>query len=204
MPVIDVLWDLPDDPDGNIQHVAQHGLTPLDVEHALNHPVRRGTSRSTGRPIAFGHTPSGELIAIVYEEIEDGVITRSRLIPSRNNAMARKAYRNISRGRRLTKEEAAKFRALRQRVEQELPPSQADPLKVAIAKLRAMREAKGISLSDLAARTGMTRGNIARLESQKNATLRTLERYARGLDCALEIDVVSVGVKKPAKRHAVR
>jgi hypothetical protein len=38
----------------------------------------------------------------------------------------------------------------------------------------------------------MTRGNIARLESQKNATLRTLERYARGLGCALEIDVVSV------------
>jgi hypothetical protein len=74
MPVIDVLWDLPDDPDGNIQHVAQHGLTPLDVEHALNHPIRRGASRSTGRPIVFGHTPSGELIPIVYEQIEDGVI----------------------------------------------------------------------------------------------------------------------------------
>ena len=54
-----------------------------------------------------------------------------------------------------------------------------------------MRQAKGISLSELAARTGMTRGNIARLESQKNATLRTLERYAAGLDCELEINVVA-------------
>jgi hypothetical protein len=38
----------------------------------------------------------------------------------------------------------------------------------------------------------MTRGNIARLESQKNTTLRTLERYAHGLDCELEINVLSV------------
>lgn len=60
-------------------------------------------------------------------------------------------------------------------------------MKVAIAKLRAMREAKGMSLAELAERTGMTRGNIARLESQKNATLRTLERYAAGLGCTLEI-----------------
>jgi transcriptional regulator with XRE-family HTH domain len=52
-----------------------------------------------------------------------------------------------------------------------------------------------VSLAELAARTGMTRGNIARLESQKNATLRTLERYAEGLDCSLEMSVVSREVK---------
>jgi transcriptional regulator with XRE-family HTH domain len=50
-----------------------------------------------------------------------------------------------------------------------------------------MREARGLSLADVAERTGMTRGNIARLESQKNATLRTLERYAAGMGCTLEI-----------------
>jgi transcriptional regulator with XRE-family HTH domain len=52
-------------------------------------------------------------------------------------------------------------------------------------------------LAELAARTGMTRGNIARLESQKNATLRTLDRYARGLGCELHIGVVSANVKRP-------
>jgi hypothetical protein len=34
-------------------------------------------------------------------------------------------------------------------------------------------------------------GNIARLELQKNATLRTLERYAEEIDCFLEVSVVS-------------
>jgi hypothetical protein len=44
------------------------------------------------------------------------------------------------------------------------------------------------------------RGNIARLESQKNATLRTLERYATGLGCALEISVVAKSRKPAAAR----
>jgi transcriptional regulator with XRE-family HTH domain len=65
-----------------------------------------------------------------------------------------------------------------------------------------MREAKGISLSELAARTGMTRANLARLESQKNATLRTLQRYADILDCKLEIDVVSAKISKRRGRGA--
>jgi DNA-binding Xre family transcriptional regulator len=108
--------------------------------------------------------------------------------------MANKVYRSVSRGRRLTKAEAAKYRRIRAQVEKEFPPAKADPVKVAIAKLRAMRESKGMTLAELAARTGMTRGNIARLESQKNATLRTLERYARGLECDLEISVVSAAV----------
>jgi transcriptional regulator with XRE-family HTH domain len=85
----------------------------------------------------------------------------------------------------------------------EIPPVKPTPVKVAIAKLRAMREAKGISLRDLAARTGMTRGHLERRELQKNATLQTLQRYAQGLDCDLEINVVAVEVKKKTKRRAV-
>lgn len=69
-------------------------------------------------------------------------------------------------------------------------------MKVAIVKLRAMREAKGVTLAELASRTGMTRGNIARLESQKNATLRTLERYAEGLGCVLEINFTSADIRR--------
>jgi hypothetical protein len=74
MPVIDIIWDLPDDPDGNIQHIAEHGLVPSDIEHVLNHPKRRSKSRSSGRPMAFGRTPSGEYIAVVYEEIDDSTV----------------------------------------------------------------------------------------------------------------------------------
>ena len=116
--------------------------------------------------------------------------------------MAKKKYRGVPRTRRLTAAEAAKYRKVREQVAKEIPPMKPSPEKVAIAKLRAMREAKGISLSELAARTGMTRGNLARLESQKNATLRTLQRYADGLDCELEINVVSVDVSQKTHRGA--
>ena len=30
-----VIWDLPDDPDGNVQHVIEHGLTEDEVEDVL-------------------------------------------------------------------------------------------------------------------------------------------------------------------------
>jgi DNA-binding Xre family transcriptional regulator len=118
--------------------------------------------------------------------------------------MAKQVYRNVSRGRLLTKQEASKYKNLRRRVEAEVPPAKSDPVKAAIAKLRAMREARGISLSELAARTGMTRGNIARLESQKNATLRTLERYAGGLGCKVEIDFVAQNAVKRERTSAIR
>lgn len=74
MPVIDIIWDLPDDSDGNVQHIAQHGLVPSDVEYVLRNPKRRAKSRSSGRPMAFGRTPSGEDIAVIYEEIDDSTV----------------------------------------------------------------------------------------------------------------------------------
>jgi len=53
MRLIDAIWDLPDDPEGNVQHIAEHGLTPIDVEYVLSNPERRQTGRSSGRPIVF-------------------------------------------------------------------------------------------------------------------------------------------------------
>ena len=114
----------------------------------------------------------------------------------RTKLVAKKRYQAAARSRRLTKAEVTNYRRIRETVENELPPAKPAPVKVAISKLRAMRQAKGVSLSELAARTGMTRGNLARLESQKNATLHTLQRYAQGLDCQLEINVVSAKVEE--------
>lgn len=74
MPLVDTIWDLPDDPNGNVQHIAEHGVTPLDVKWVLNHPEHHQTSRSSGRPMVFGRTPSGETIAVVYEEIDAGTV----------------------------------------------------------------------------------------------------------------------------------
>ena len=74
MPLIDIVWDLADDPDGNVQHIAEHGLVPSDVEYVLNNLKRRAKSRSSDRPMVFGRAPSGENIAVIYEEIDESTI----------------------------------------------------------------------------------------------------------------------------------
>ncbi len=65
-----ILWDLDDDPDGNVQHVFEHGLTKEEVEEVLEQPLGVEFSRSSGEPIAFGETTTGRLIAVVYDEID--------------------------------------------------------------------------------------------------------------------------------------
>jgi len=37
-----ILWDADDDPDGNIQHIAEHGLDIADVEWVLGAPEIAG------------------------------------------------------------------------------------------------------------------------------------------------------------------
>ena len=64
------LWDLDDDPDGNVQHVAEHGLTKEEVEEVLENPAGVRTSRTSDRPIAFGETSTGRVIAVIYEQID--------------------------------------------------------------------------------------------------------------------------------------
>lgn len=65
------IWDDPDDPDGNVQHVAEHGLTIDEVESVLLNPTSEALSHSSGRPCSFGYTPSGEYIIVTYEQIGD-------------------------------------------------------------------------------------------------------------------------------------
>lgn len=49
MPPIHVVWDLEDDPDGNIQHIAEHDVEPAEVETVINDPASQTTtSRSSG------------------------------------------------------------------------------------------------------------------------------------------------------------
>jgi uncharacterized DUF497 family protein len=69
MPWYDVIWN--PDPGGNLQHIAEHGLSPDDVEEVIRNPLETTTSRSSGRPVATGYTPDGRLIFVVYEQIDD-------------------------------------------------------------------------------------------------------------------------------------
>ena len=68
------IWDLEDDPEGNVQHIAEHDITKEEVEEVLENPDGIETSRSSGRPIAFGETSTGRLIAVIYEEIGEDTV----------------------------------------------------------------------------------------------------------------------------------
>lgn len=74
MQYLKAIWDLDDDTEGNVQHIAEHGVSKDEVEEVLENPDGVETSRSSGRPIAFGETSTGRIIAVVYEEFEEDTV----------------------------------------------------------------------------------------------------------------------------------
>ena len=62
-------WD--DDEGGNVDHIAEHGLTPDEVESAFDDIETETTSRSTGRPAIFGRTFKGDTIFVAYDLEKD-------------------------------------------------------------------------------------------------------------------------------------
>ena len=74
MPYLEIIWDLDDDPDGNVAHIADHGITKDEVAEVLNNPTGTEASRSSGRPICFGLTSTGRMIAVVFEEIDANTV----------------------------------------------------------------------------------------------------------------------------------
>ena len=65
-----ILWDLDDDPDGNVWHCVEHGVTKEEVEEVLQKPCDVDISRSSGRPVMFGDTTTGRRLMVVYETVE--------------------------------------------------------------------------------------------------------------------------------------
>lgn len=74
MNFLTAIWDLDDDPSGNVRHIAENGLTKEEVEEVLENPTGMETSRSSGRPIVFGETKAGRLIAVVIEVVDDDTV----------------------------------------------------------------------------------------------------------------------------------
>lgn len=63
-----VIWD--DEPGANIDHTAEHGLTPEEVDDVLLsdlYPMEH--SQSTGRPCKFGWTSTGRHIIVVWDVV---------------------------------------------------------------------------------------------------------------------------------------
>jgi uncharacterized DUF497 family protein len=69
---LQIIWDLEDDPDGNVQHIAEHGVTIEEVEDVLlDRRSTRAYSHSSGLPVTFGYTSGGRHLAVVWEEVWD-------------------------------------------------------------------------------------------------------------------------------------
>src|SRR5262249_46711913 len=109
--------------------------------------------------------------------------------------------KRITRNRPLMPEEAAKYKAIRQQVAEELPDlikrhhermASLDQLEDVLAQLKAAREAKGLSLADLTELTGMDRSALSKLETgqRANPTVETLVAYAEAVGNRVQVSLV--------------
>jgi DNA-binding Xre family transcriptional regulator len=109
--------------------------------------------------------------------------------------------KRIIRDRRLSPEETAKYKAIREQVQTELPDLIArhhermaalDQLDELLRQLKAAREAKGLTLSDLTELTGMDASALSKLETgqRANPTVETLVRYAEAVGKRLVVSLV--------------
>ncbi|HEV3164997.1 MAG TPA: helix-turn-helix domain-containing protein [Isosphaeraceae bacterium] len=69
-------------------------------------------------------------------------------------------------------------------IDEPIPHGQFLELMALVAQLKTERKRRGLSLTDLSARSGLTRSAISRLENgwNQNPTLVTLYRYAQSMD----------------------
>ena len=73
---IHIVWDLEDEPGGNVQHIQEHDVTMDKVEDVLYDRASVTTiSRLSGEPITFGYTSTGRYLAVVWEHVQDDPLT---------------------------------------------------------------------------------------------------------------------------------
>ncbi len=74
MTFVRILWDDPRDTEGNVTHIAEHGLDIEEVEEVLRSPREEGVSDSSGLPVVWGYTLEMVYILVVYERIDEDTI----------------------------------------------------------------------------------------------------------------------------------
>ena len=114
--------------------------------------------------------------------------------------------KRVIRNRRLTPEEAAKYKTIREQVADELPDlvgrhqervAALDELSGVLDQLKAARQEKGLSLSDLTDLTGIDRSALSKLETgqRPNPTVETLVRYAEAVGKRLVVKLAEAAEK---------
>lgn len=65
MPAFDFLWT-----DEIVERLAEHAVSQDEFESVVCNPERKGLSRSSGLPCAWGYTDDGRYLIVVYEELD--------------------------------------------------------------------------------------------------------------------------------------
>ena len=112
--------------------------------------------------------------------------------------------RRILRKRRLTDEEADRYRRIRQQVAAEWPEIRrrakaAKPrilFKHVLKILKEERQRQGLSLADVKVRSGIDRGTLSKLENEEdpNVTMNTLMRYAEAVGKTILVQLEDASV----------
>ena len=106
--------------------------------------------------------------------------------------MPARRIERVSRGRKLTPQEASHYRQLRADIERDKPAINAEirarlaeqcELAAVFAELKQVRQALGLSLADIQQRTGIDRSALSKLETgqRANFTLDTVRKYAQAV-----------------------
>ena len=114
--------------------------------------------------------------------------------------------KRIVRARPLNREEATRYSDIRRNISKELPDlidrhhermATLDQLQDLLLQLKAAREAKGLSLSDLTDLTGMDRSALSKLETgqRANPTVETLVRYAEAVGKRLVVTLSDANIE---------
>jgi transcriptional regulator with XRE-family HTH domain len=189
-----------------------HGITEEEVDEVLRaHHSEATTSRTTGNPICFGWTTTGKYLAVVFEESCDDplmlypITAYEAPVPRGEDDMTSKRNKPTASGPdqpsrpARTAEDLARYKAIRERFQREkpsleelvssgeynepLPMGEHLSIRQAVFALRKAREAAGLSLADVAGRTGIDKAALSRIETGQhpNPTVSTLCRYAHAL-----------------------
>jgi len=70
---VQIIWDLPDEPNGNFRHILDgHDVTIEEIDELFHSDdIERSFSRRSGKPMIFGWTSTGKYLAVIYEEVMD-------------------------------------------------------------------------------------------------------------------------------------
>jgi uncharacterized DUF497 family protein len=69
---VECIWDLEEDPDGNVQHIAEHGVTVAEAEEVVQNGFEAAVAgRRSGRPTVFGPTSTGRYLAVAFEIVHE-------------------------------------------------------------------------------------------------------------------------------------